>query len=204
MSHKSDEQMQGNAHGEETPNSLRVPAERGGTALAKRLCHEITVIHAPLRHTIHSVGGHTHTVSAVFLSDDGTRLATGSFDKTAKVWDVDTGRCLWTYEGHTSHVNTVFLNADGTRLVTGSLDGTAKLWDVDTGRCLRTYEGHLSSVESASLSADGTYLVTGSADRTAKLWDVPTARCLRTYQGHTFNVRSVRLATGASFHGQLG
>ena len=62
-------------------------------------------------------------------SPDGTRLATGSADGTAKVWDAAGGRELLTLKGHTGLVWSVSWSPDGTRLATGSSDGTAKVWD---------------------------------------------------------------------------
>ena len=71
---------------------------------------------------------HTDWIGSVAFSPDGTKLATGSFDNTAKVWDVNTGRCLQTFTGHTNGVGSVAFSPDGTKLATGSGDKTAKVW----------------------------------------------------------------------------
>ncbi len=137
-------------------------------------------------------------------SPDGTRLATGSWDGTAKVWDAAGGRELLTLKGHTSHVRSVSWSPDGTRLATGSEDGTAKVWDAAGGRELFTLKGHTGQVWSVAWSPDGTRLATGSYDSTAKVWDAAGGRELLTLKGHTGEVRSVawspdgqRLATGS-------
>ena len=137
-------------------------------------------------------------------SPDGTRLATGSNDGTAKVWDAAGGRELLTLKGHTGSVRSVSWSPDGTRLATGSEDGTAKVWDAAGGRELLTLKGHTSAVLSVSWSPDGTRLATGSADGTAKVWDAAGGRELLTLKGHTGLVWSVswspdgtRLATGS-------
>jgi hypothetical protein len=64
----------------------------------------------------------------VSWSPDGTRLATGSEDGTAKVWDATGGRELLSLKGHVGEV-VVSWSPDGMRLATGSEDGTAKVWD---------------------------------------------------------------------------
>jgi WD40 repeat protein len=67
----------------------------------------------------------------VAYSPDGKRIVTGSDDKTAKVWDADTGRELHTLTGHTGSVLRVAYSPDGKRIVTGSWDKTAKVWQVE-------------------------------------------------------------------------
>jgi len=69
--------------------------------------------------------GHSGCVRSVYLNDDGTRLLTGSFDGTAKLWDVETGKCLMTYKGHYCNVYSAVLTPDGARVVTGSQDQSA-------------------------------------------------------------------------------
>jgi len=73
--------------------------------------------------------GHTNDVRSVCFSPDGSRIVTGSFDKTAKVWDAKTGAELLTLKGHTERVNSVRFSPDGSQIVTGSDDMTAKIWD---------------------------------------------------------------------------
>jgi hypothetical protein len=72
--------------------------------------------------------GHINQVRSVSWSPDGTRLATGSLDGTAKVWDVTGGRELLTLKGHAGEV-IVSWSPDGTRLATAGYDGTAKVWE---------------------------------------------------------------------------
>jgi len=72
--------------------------------------------------------GHSNVVYAVSWSPDGKRLATGSGDKTAKVWDAETGKELQTLTDHSNSVFCVAWSPDGKRLATGSGDNTAKVW----------------------------------------------------------------------------
>ena len=64
--------------------------------------------------------GHTDRVTSVALSGDGSRLVTGSNDKTVRLWDVLTGQTLLEFKGHTHSVSIVTLSADGSQLVSGS------------------------------------------------------------------------------------
>jgi WD40 repeat protein len=74
---------------------------------------------------------HSGTVWGVCFSPDGTRLATASEDRTAKVWDARTGQELLTLKGHTGAVHCVCFSPDGTRLATASQDGTVKVWGLE-------------------------------------------------------------------------
>jgi hypothetical protein len=103
------------------------------------------------------------------FSPDGTRLASGSFDKTVRVWDAQTGQELHTFRGHNNWVTTVAFSPDGTRLVSGGVDHTVKVWDVASGQELRTFR-HESLVGTVAFSPDGMRLASGS-DGTVRVWD---------------------------------
>ena len=74
------------------------------------------------------------------LSADGRLALTSSWDRTALLWDVHTGKQLATCGGHTGSVRTAALSGDGRYVLTGPADGQAHLWDACTGdgaRCRR-------------------------------------------------------------------
>jgi hypothetical protein len=98
--------------------------------------------------------GHTGTVNAASWSPDGRRLATGSYDGTAKVWDGAGGHELLTLKGHTSPVRSVSWSPDGTRLATGGDDGTAKVWEAAGDRAVQQWVRQDRAVEDLLESND--------------------------------------------------
>ena len=86
--------------------------------------------------------GHRGGVRASGFSADGTRLVSGGYDGTVRVWDARTGDPLLTLEGHRGWVWASGFSADGTRLVSGGEDGTVRVWDARTGDPVLTLEGH--------------------------------------------------------------
>ncbi|OBS17519.1 hypothetical protein FPOA_12011 [Fusarium poae] len=153
---------------------------------------------------LQTLEGHGDSVTSVVFSTDGQRLASGSRDKTVKIWDAATGACEQTLEGHGDPVTSVVFSADGQRLASGSHDGKVKIWDAATGTCMQTLEGHGNWVNSVVFSADGKRLASGSDDNTVKIWDAATGACEQTLEGHGDPVTSVvfsadgqRLASGS-------
>jgi len=78
---------------------------------------------------IQTLAGHTADVVAIAFSPDGHRLATGSFDRTVKLWDIHTGQEVLTLRGHTAGVGTLVFSPDGSKIVSGGIDDTARVWD---------------------------------------------------------------------------
>ncbi len=122
--------------------------------------------------------GHAGRVQSIVFGPDGSRVVTGSADRTARVWDASTGAQLLTLSGHTDEITTAAFSPDGTRIATASSDHTARVWDATTGTQLLTLRSHTDQVRSVAFSPDGSRLATVSADRTARVWNASTGQQL--------------------------
>merc|ERR1719156_110392 len=75
-----------------------------------------------------SLSGHSETIQDVVLSSDGQFALSASWDKTMRLWDLNTGTAARTFQGHTKDVNSVAFSGDNRQIVSGSRDKTIKLW----------------------------------------------------------------------------
>jgi WD40 repeat protein len=135
--------------------------------------------------------GHSADVKSVAFSPDGKTLASGSQDRTIKLWDVRSGTEIRTLTGHESFVYSVVFSPDGKAIASSSEDRTIKLWSVETGKELKTFTGHSLGVWSVAFSPDGRILASGGQDKRVKLWDVRTGTEITNLVTHSDQVMTV-------------
>ncbi|OLZ73527.1 hypothetical protein AV521_05585 [Streptomyces sp. IMTB 2501] len=118
------------------------------------------------------LGGWSTMVNAIAFSPDGGKLAIGSTDNLARVWDMASG-ALVAELAHHHFVNTVDFDPSGRCLATGSADAMAGVWDLSTGSRILSIR-HARAVKDVKFSPDGKLLLTASEDKKAYVWDTDT------------------------------
>ncbi|KAB5551017.1 WD40-repeat-containing domain protein [Coniochaeta sp. 2T2.1] len=153
----------------------------------------------------HRIPGHGQPIlCASFSPNSPSRLATGSGDNSARIWDPDTGTPYRTLAGHTGWVLGVAWAPDGSRLATCSMDKTVRVWDPETGKLIPggEFKGHNKWVlglawEPYHLWREGTpRLASCSKDGSVRIWIVNTGRTEHVLGGHKGSVSCVKWGAG--------
>ena len=132
------------------------------------------------------LSGHEGMARAVSFSPDGRTLASGSDDRTVRLWDVQTGRQLAMLKDHTETIFAVAFSPDGRILASGALDGQVRLTDCRTlkSRVLTTGP----HVFALAFAPDGSTLASAHRDAPPQLWDLTSGKPRATLFGHNGDV----------------
>lgn len=124
--------------------------------------------------------GHASDVDVVQWHPNCQYIATGSSDKTVRMWDILSGDCVRLFIGHHGTITSLAFSPDGKLLASGADNGTVILWDIAQGKKIANLNGHGMSVNSLSFCAEGTLLASGGADDSVCIYNttkvsLPTA-----------------------------
>ena len=165
----------------------------------------IWIYDAHTRKELALLTGHTGRVTAIDFPADGRFLASGSFDGTVRLWNIDTGEQTAVFTGHRSFIENIAVSPDGKTVVSGGTwDTTIILWDVETGKQIKRhskYHDNLfrrlkiyfdrsrtmpdpNAIEALAFSADGKTFASGHRDGTIRIWDAATGRKRKTIGVH--------------------
>jgi len=130
---------------------------------------------------LHVLTRHSHAVASVSFSPDGKRVASGSYDDTIHIWDVETGDMVpGPFRGHTNSVYSVSFSPDGKRVVSGSSDKTIRIWDVEMGDMVSDrFRSHDRRVKSPFPFHDNSHMQDGwilGANSESLFWVPPIHR----------------------------
>ncbi len=134
--------------------------------------------------------GHNDEISSIAISQDGTKLASGSDDNSIKLWDLAKNEVIQTLKGHSEAVWAVTFSPDGKILASGGQDKKIILWDTQTGKQISSLGDTSLKVTSLAISSNGKILVSGEQN-TIKLWDLQTKKEIKTLTGHSDVVSAV-------------
>jgi eukaryotic-like serine/threonine-protein kinase len=151
--------------------------------------------------------GHSSTIMAIAYHPDKPLLASASYDKTVKLWNLETGKELVTLNGHTGNVYDVAFSPKGDRVASASHDLTVRVWDYelyprDPVKSVQILAGHDWPVRAVAFHPDGQLLASagvGGRDPLIHLWNLTSGQIEKTLKGHEGDVDSLAFyASGKS------
>jgi len=167
--------------------------------------------------------GHSYSVNAVAFSPDGRHLASGSSDKSVKIWDVDTGKEIWTFRlEHIIAYNSVKFSPDGRYLASAEADGFIRLWDIAIGKELKKFplsipekpkknETMTGNAVAIAFSPDGKSLVVAAnifshkgeesyrSKAVINLWNVKTGKLNKIIPVHAERISDMALSPDGKY-----
>ena len=143
---------------------------------------------------MHVFEGHESAVQAVAFSAPRSLIASGSADRTVRLWNAETFEPGPVLRGHQDFVTALAFAADGRMLASGDLAGTVRIWSTTTRRAQRSIRAHKGGITAIAYSPDAHWLATAGRDGLVKLWDMVRQRPPRVFSGHEGEVRALSFA----------
>ena len=133
---------------------------------------EVVIFDTATWKPLQTLTGHTEVVYAVAWKPASAEVATGSLDKTARIWDSVTGKSIRTIKDHADAIFSVAYSPNGKLLATAGGDRTAKIFDSATWKRTDTLNAHQDAVTHVAFNSAGTLLATVGADKQMRVWKV--------------------------------
>ena len=140
---------------------------------------------------------HAGPVLAVAVDPASGLFATGSVDRSAKVWDRQAAEPIAVL-AHPGWVGAVAFSPDGTILATGCDDGAVRLWNTGNWSVERSFDAHAGAIASLDFTDDGSRIVSASLDGATVVWDVDASQELLRLQHGATQAHSVVSSPDAS------
>lgn len=159
---------------------LLVSTSRDGTAIAWKANEDHHSNADPVALPDHRLEGHSGFVSSVSLGGD-SHAVTGSWDRSLRLWDLQTGQSAIKFLKHKKDVLSVAFSPDCRQIVSGGRDNVVRIWNVK-GECVHELAGHTDWISCICFfpTMGTSKIISGSWDGTAKIWDLETRTCLHT------------------------
>jgi WD40 repeat protein len=129
--------------------------------------------------------GHELAVVSVAMSPDSNYVVTGSRDKSAKLWELSTGREVRSFLGHDYSITTLDISRDGKFLLTGSNDETVRLWEIGTGKEIFSTNPVKERITHVAISPDMKFFVTAALRYNVHIYDFATKKIIKEIEVNT-------------------
>ncbi len=141
--------------------------------------------------------GHTNEVLSVVALNNKPLVLSGGYDKTLRLWDSSSGKCLKIIECEMNEDGEILccaVNPSGNQALSGHRSGNICCWNLETGECLLKIKGHSDIVNSVQITPNGEFAVSGSSDKIIKVWNLETGSCIGMMEGHGDDITSIAIS----------
>jgi len=151
-----------------------------------------------------NLSGHRDKITSLACAPSGEILASGSFDKTVKIWETKDDRLLHTLEGHSNHVHGLSFSSNGKFLATKSCDNTVRIWKCDTWGLVSVIAekserpaGFLAASSAIAFNTGNSSVLAtlGNEDSIIRIWQVNTDVLLRKGSKSGATEQSIKYTT---------
>ncbi len=144
---------------------------------------------------LHTLRGHSDEIRCLAFSADGSQLASGSLDRTLRVWQLGlpltSSQLRHCFQGDEIAVRAVVFSPDGTLLASGGADFVGRVWDLRRGELKFLLRGHIKGINSLAFAPDSRTCISGGDDLTLRAWNLQTGQMRTVLQGHTGWIRAL-------------
>ena len=144
--------------------------------------------------------GHSEVIPCLCFSPDGRLIASGSLDKTVKVWDAQNYTCVKTLEGHKGTVLGVCFSCNGKLVGSCGEDETVKIWDLESSVERLTFKGHKCYIYAVYISKCMNYAISASSDGTIIKWNINDGKiCCSTELIYRNNITKMSISDNEKY-----
>ncbi|MCF6360828.1 MAG: caspase family protein [Cyclobacteriaceae bacterium] len=162
----------------------------GKYAYRSKIGYEVRKWELATGQIVQRYGGHAKVVIDFALSKNGSKLLTGSGDRTAHLYDANTGKLLNVFKGHRGMIWDVSFSNDETKIVSSSSDGSVRVWDIETAEQLSYIylsddRAKITTGYTVKFSPNDLYLIIGDTKGNLERWEIDTEKKVQEFVGHT-------------------
>lgn len=139
--------------------------------------------------------GHVQRIGRLVFDPTGRWLVSTSFDRTWRLWDIETSSSLLTQDGYVKEVFATAFHPDGNLIAACDLGAACLVWDLRLGKVTHQFSGHVLGILAADFSWNGYYMATGGLDNQARIWDLRKRECLQIVPAHMKTISRLKFSS---------
>ena len=149
--------------------------------------------------------GHSKYINSIQFNDNGNFIISASQDKTIRLWDIESGRCMRIFEGHNNVVIAATFSVDNKKIISVSKDWTIRIWNIITGQCESSTTWNCGDESSdyeyeIIFSPTRDYMVVNAIDGSIiRFWDIKSGKLIHEFKEHVYPVKSFALSNDGKY-----